>query len=86
MSFYYYYYPAGMTLSLALACVFHHFERPDPVRSNRSRWSQFLVNEGARWGFLLVAAAMFVYFFPILAALKIPADGFRKWAWFNSWI
>jgi dolichyl-phosphate-mannose--protein O-mannosyl transferase len=33
-----------------------------------------------------VAAGVFVYFFPILAALRIPGEGFRKWMWFRSWV
>ncbi len=75
ISFYYYYYPAGMTLSLAVAYMFHHWEEVPP---GKIRW--------ARWIFAASAVAVFVYFFPILAALKIPADSFRKWMWFSSWI
>lgn len=75
ISFYYYYYPAGMTLSLALAYVFHYGEQG---KLFKIRW--------ARWTFLGAVSLLFVYFFPILAALKIPADSFRKWMWLSGWI
>lgn len=76
VAFYYYYYPAGMCLSLALAYLFQQVEREIPSRA--ALW--------VRWGFLAFATAVFIYFFPILAALRIPADEFRKWMWFPSWI
>ncbi len=31
-------------------------------------------------------AGCFAYFFPILAALPIPAESFRRWMWLTSWI
>jgi dolichyl-phosphate-mannose--protein O-mannosyl transferase len=70
VEFYYYYYPAGMVLSLALAYVFFDTKK----------------SELPRWIFLGVAAGFFVYFFPILAAFRIPAEAFRNWMWFSSWI
>jgi dolichyl-phosphate-mannose-protein mannosyltransferase len=76
VAFYYYYYPAGMVLSLALAYVFEHGERGRAFK--RVRW--------ARWVFLAACLAMFVYFFPVLAALRIPSETFRRWMWFRSWI
>jgi dolichyl-phosphate-mannose--protein O-mannosyl transferase len=69
VSFYYYYYPAGMTLSLALAYVMEQFH---------ARW--------VRWAYLGVSFALFVYFFPILSAIRVPAGTFRNWTWFRSWI
>lgn len=33
-----------------------------------------------------VAFGFFFYFFPILAALPIPSNGFTKWMWLPSWI
>ena len=47
-------------------------------RSVRSGW--------LRWVFLAACFSMFVYFFPVLAALRIPSEAFRKWMWFRSWI
>jgi dolichyl-phosphate-mannose--protein O-mannosyl transferase len=72
VSFYYYYYPAGMTLSLALAYVFHRFE------TSEKKWF--------RIAFFGLAAVLFIYFFPILAGLKIPANGFTDYMWLSSWI
>lgn len=72
VSFYYYYYPAGMTLSLALAYVFHRFETAP------KKWF--------RIGYLVIAAGLFIYFFPILAALKIPSNSYVRYTWFSSWI
>lgn len=73
VSFYYYYYPAGMTLSLALAYVFARAEE-----AAEKKW--------LRWVFLTAALGVFIYFFPILSALKINGDKFRQWMWFTSWI
>lgn len=75
IAFYYYYYPAAMVLSLALAFVFHYWE---PGKKMGQQW--------ARWAFLFSSFVIFVYFFPILAGLKISADTFRRWMWFSSWI
>lgn len=76
IAFYYYYYPAALVLSLALAYVFELSPFQDLKRA--SRW--------AGWVFLVAATALFIYFFPILAALKIPSDSFQKWMWFSTWI
>ena len=71
ISFYYYYYPAGMVLSLACAYVFQFV-------FGKVRW--------ARWAFLGVAFGLFVYFFPVLSGIRIPSGNFRDYMWFNSWI
>jgi dolichyl-phosphate-mannose--protein O-mannosyl transferase len=76
ISFFYYYYPAGMVLSFALAYVFFHVEKD----------KKLFPLPWARWLFLAVATGFFVYFFPISAALRIPADSFRQWMWLSSWI
>lgn len=76
VSFYYYYYPAGMSLSLLLAYVFERIE---------AEWHSSFA-EWPRWVFLGAAAGMFIYFFPISAALRIDASGFIHWMWFQSWI
>jgi dolichyl-phosphate-mannose--protein O-mannosyl transferase len=75
IAFYYYYYPAGMVLGLALAYSFRKLE------SKKGSPLSLI-----KWGFLGLSMIVFIYFFPILAALKIPADSFRKWMWFSSWI
>lgn len=78
VSFYYYYYPAGMILSLALAYVFHHGER--------GRYASYSFIPWMKWVFFGMCLMLFIHFFPILAALKIPAESFRKWMWLPSWI
>jgi dolichyl-phosphate-mannose--protein O-mannosyl transferase len=75
IAFYYYYYPAGMVLSLALAYVFFHGEKKHKFKI---LWP--------RWTFLAVAVALFLYFFPISAALQIPLESFRRWMWRAAWI
>jgi len=75
ISFYYYYYPAGMMLSLALAYVFF-----------RKEFGKLSSVPWVRWAFLGSTFSLFIHFFPILAALKIPSEAFRRWMWFPSWI
>lgn len=83
ISFYYYYYPAGMVLSFALANAF--FYRKE-VSAYIQVKAQKLGYQKAAWIFAFACCLVFVYFYPILAALRIPADSFRKWMWFSSWI
>lgn len=71
--FYSDYFSAGMFLSFAIAFVFHRFEK-----GFRNDWP--------RWSFVVLSFGIFVYFFPILAALKIPTHQFRDWMWLHSWI
>jgi dolichyl-phosphate-mannose--protein O-mannosyl transferase len=59
-----------MTLSLAIAYCFE-------------RWADSPVARGV---FLVATLALFAYFFPVLAALRIPSESFRNWMWFSSWI
>jgi dolichyl-phosphate-mannose--protein O-mannosyl transferase len=75
IAFYYYYYPSGMILSFAWAYLFWF-----------NQASTFKLLNGLRWWILLLSIAFFVYFYPILAALEVPADSFTLWAWFRSWI
>jgi dolichyl-phosphate-mannose--protein O-mannosyl transferase len=75
IEFYYYYYPAGMMLSLAAGFVLHQPKFTKPLKL-----------QGIQWAFLCITFALFVYFFPILAALKIPSEAFRNWMWLPSWI
>ncbi|MEK6579940.1 MAG: hypothetical protein AABZ55_11990, partial [Bdellovibrionota bacterium] len=75
VSFYYYYYPAGMILSLALAQAFEWGEKGPLFHL---KW--------ARWMFLAASGIMFIYFFPILSGFKIPWTEYLRWMWFRSWI
>ena len=77
VSFYYYYYPAGMTLSLVLAYVFFHWEK---IKGDKGQQVTL-----ARWAYLAIAAGFFFYFFPIIGGLDVYAGDFRKWIWFKSW-
>jgi dolichyl-phosphate-mannose-protein mannosyltransferase len=75
IAFYYYYYPAGMMLSLALAYTFDFSQLQKKYPMPR-----------ARWVFLMISISLFVYFFPVLAALRIPVENYRDWMWFQTWI
>jgi dolichyl-phosphate-mannose--protein O-mannosyl transferase len=83
VSFYYYYYPAGMVLSLALAYVFFFMGRQKVKGEVKD---QIKAMRWARWVFLGLTFALFVYFFPILSAMQLPANEFRRFMWFPSWI
>jgi dolichyl-phosphate-mannose--protein O-mannosyl transferase len=76
IAFYYYYYPAGMTLSLAITYVFHRLKNSKLAAESSLAQACFL---GAVMG-------LFIYFFPILAALKIPSGSYVKYMWLQSWI
>lgn len=69
VAFYYYYYPAGMMLGLAVTYWLMKFKR---------EWTTYVA--------LGAIAGIFFYFFPILAALSIPANSFIRWMWFPTWI
>jgi len=72
IGFYYYYHLSGIFLCLVLAAAFHHFDRGRG--KGREEWCVF------------AACAMFVYFYPILAAAPLPnAQGFAYWMWFPGW-
>ena len=71
IAFYYYYVPAAMTMSLALADVLQKLDQ------------KF---KNTRMIFILMSAGFFVYFFPILSASKINAASFTWWMWFRGWI
>lgn len=72
IGFYYYYHLSGLFLCLALAVAFAHFDRGKG--KGREEW------------FLFAALAMFVYFYPILAASALPdTQGFQKWMWLPTW-
>lgn len=75
IAFYYYYYPAGMMLTIALTHVFFSRQAlaPKEIRTVRNV-------------FLGACIGLFIYFFPILAGFKIPSDGFKTWTWFSTWI
>jgi len=61
LTFYYYYFPAAMTLGLALGYVFEH-------------WRDFRVVRWGQWLFLVAAAVIFAVSYPVLAAVRISAS------------
>lgn len=72
LGFYYYYYLSSIFLCFALAVWFHH---ADKGRGRRD----------AEW-FVAGSLALFIYFYPILAATPLPGEqSFNDWMWFPSW-
>ena len=69
VAFYYYYYPAGMILGLAVTYWLIKIKKPQIL-----------------WSLLGVLLGVFIYFFPILSAIKIDASTFTRWMWLRSWI
>ncbi|HXZ26387.1 MAG TPA: phospholipid carrier-dependent glycosyltransferase [Terriglobales bacterium] len=67
LTFYHYYFAAAMALGLNLAYVFRRYER-----------GRLFPVVWARWVFLAAAAVVFVIFFPVLAALRMPGGWFPK--------
>ena len=71
LGFFYYYYASSIILCVVLAVAFHHW---------RAR-----VKQRDDW-FLVLAVALFAYFYPTLAALPLANDrGFERWMWIPSW-
>lgn len=75
IAFFYYYYPAAMILGLACS---HAIDRIS-AKKNLTPWIP-------RAAVLVVTIALFAYFFPILAALPIGPEEFRKWMWMDRWV
>lgn len=77
--YYYYYYPAALLLSFAVSAVFFELRRrPDEAR--RTYWARL------EWLWLALCTDVFIWFFPILAGLRVNGELLRLWAWFKSWI
>ncbi len=72
IGFFYYYYLPSIFLALPLAAAFDRFAT--------GRWKHW--DEA----FLVLALGLFVYFYPIIAAMALhdPQD-FRRWMWFPTW-
>lgn len=75
ITFFYYYYPAVLTLSFVWASAWDGFR---PLLK-----SHF---ELARWSFACIALWGFIYFLPILSGRPSPIHELGAWAWFTSWI
>ena len=71
LGFYYYYYLPSIWLGIAIAVAFDHW------RARLRYWDE---------AFLLLAAVMFVHFYPILSAGALKGPGsFGRWMWFDGW-
>ncbi|MGK6323524.1 glycosyltransferase family 39 protein [Sphingomonas sp. DT-51] len=72
LGFYYYYYPASVFLSVALAVAMDHW------RDRLGWWDE---------AYLLLAFALTLYFLPVLTAAPLAhAAAFHRWTWFASWV
>jgi len=73
IGFYYYYYLPGLFLCIILAGAFRQ-----EIRDGGNRWTPFV--------FTGLAAVLFGYFYPIIAAVPLENDqAFHHWMWFPSW-
>jgi dolichyl-phosphate-mannose--protein O-mannosyl transferase len=71
-SFFYYYFPSSVFLSLALAAALDRFGKGRLRNLDES--------------FTIVAAGLFIYFYPILSAAALSGpQAFRHWMWFSTW-
>jgi dolichyl-phosphate-mannose-protein mannosyltransferase len=73
LGFYYYYYLPSLFLPLAIAAACHRFAR------GRRAW----IGDAA----LVLAAGLFLYFYPILSATPLAGPGaFRAWTLLDGWV
>jgi len=71
LGFFYYYYLSSIWLGVALAAAF------DTVRDRLRYWDEM---------FLVLAATLFIHFYPILSAAALSGPGaFVRWMWLRSW-
>lgn len=70
IGFFYYYYVPSILLCVALAAALDHFPRA-------RAWDEW---------FVVGAAALFAWFYPILSAARLAGPGsFQHWMWFPTW-
>jgi len=84
----------GAYLALTLCWVliprkiaFFYYYYPSAIMLSFA-WAYFLKERSLSIHAFIVATsvAFFIYFFPILAGLKIPFNDYLRWMWFQSWI
>lgn len=74
IQFYYHYLLPGTFLMGCLALALDDLRK----RGRRRAW--------AAWGALALAAGMFVWFYPIISAAKLPGKkAYVEWMWLRSW-
>src|SRR5262249_38070636 len=72
VSFYYYYFPAGMVMSFALTYLFYQ--------------TRMVRVAGLRYFFLCLVFGVFIYFYPVSSAITGVTDvGFTQRMWFETW-
>ena len=72
LGFFYYYYLSSIWLGIAIAVAFDRFGT-----SRQHYWDE---------AFVLLAAILFVHFYPILAATALAGpQSFHRWMWFPTW-
>ncbi|WP_298812199.1 glycosyltransferase family 39 protein [uncultured Sphingomonas sp.] len=72
LGFYYYYYPSGIFLVVAVTVALDHW------RAALRGWDEL---------YLLACFALLIYFLPVLCAEPLTdAGAFRRWTWFASWV
>jgi dolichyl-phosphate-mannose--protein O-mannosyl transferase len=72
LGFFYYYYLPSIWLCIAIAVAFDHW------RARVGEWDE---------AYLLLVAALFVHFHPILSAAPLARpDSFQRWMWFARWV
>ncbi len=71
LGFFYYYYLSSIWLAIALAVAF------DALRDRLRYWDEM---------FLVLAATLFIHFYPILSAAALSGPGaFGRWMWLRTW-
>jgi hypothetical protein len=71
-NYYYYFYPAAMTLSLALSCG---LDRLEILKKHTS------IRTYLRWMVLSLSGITFAYYFPLISGIKIILPWVRFWIW-----
>ena len=71
LGFFYYYYLSSIWLPIAIAVAF------DRLGGRFRKWDE---------AFLALSVALFVLFYPIIAATALPdPQAFNRWMWFDGW-
>jgi dolichyl-phosphate-mannose-protein mannosyltransferase len=68
--------------------AFYYYYYPNGILLSFFLTTFFLEMKKPKWtiAFSAVAVGFFIYFFPILGALRIPAGGLGFYMWFRNWI
>ncbi|MEN9724301.1 MAG: hypothetical protein RJB38_2287 [Pseudomonadota bacterium] len=86
VTFFYYYYPSSILLSFAWGYLIHRSAEGTRGTPSFTPSPEQRLPMGNATVVLAVALGFFIYFFPILSAMKIPASAYRQWMWLQSWI